>query len=127
MSDSVKNALTRLSKYSTMPSMSTRMSHRVVRRPNVPLTARDETDLALLRASPAFRRALERLCPNGPSADADVGEAMLLHAVLEAGLAAIRMSAEEEGYEQLAVDYAEDAGARRRMSRRRLPAWTDEP
>ena len=102
------------------------MSQRVVRRPNVPLTAKDEADLTLLRTSPVFRRALERLSATGPSADEEVGEAVLLHAVLAAGLAAIRTNAEEEGYEQLATEYAESSAARRRVSRRRAPAWADE-
>ncbi len=106
--------------------MGTRMSQRVVRRPNVPLTAKDEADLTLLRTSPAFRRALERLSATGPSADEEVGEAVLLHAVLAAGLAAIRANAEDEGYEQLAAEYADSSAARRRVSRRRTPAWSDE-
>ena len=38
-----------------MPSMSNRMTQAVVRRPSVPLTAKDEAELALLRTSPTFR------------------------------------------------------------------------
>jgi cytochrome c551/c552 len=45
----------------------------------------------------------------------------------EAGLAAVRAIAEADGYEQVAAQYAGQAEARRRMSRRRAPAWADEP
>lgn len=107
--------------------MNSRMSRPVVRRPNLPLTAQDESDLALLRSSPAYRQALAQLSPSGLSPVEQVSEAVLLHAVFEAGLAAVRASAEEDGYAQLAVDYAEQAGSRRRMSRRRTPAWANEP
>jgi hypothetical protein len=107
--------------------MGNRMSQAVVRRPSVPLTARDEAELTLLRTSPTFRRALEHLAPSGPSAVESVSEAVLLHAVLEAGLAAVRAIAEADGYEQIAAQYAGQTEARRRMSRRRAPAWADEP
>ena len=107
--------------------MSSRMTQPVVRRPNLPLTAQDESDLALLRSSPAFRQALADLSPSGLSPVEQVSEAVLLHAVFEAGIAAIRASAEDEGYAQMAAGYAEQAESRRRMSRRRSPAWADEP
>ena len=73
-----------------MPSMSNRMTQAVVRRPSVPLTAKDEAELTLLRTSPTFRKALAHLAPSGPSAVETVSEAVLLHSVLEVGLAAIR-------------------------------------
>ncbi|MSW83029.1 MAG: hypothetical protein F2840_18045 [Actinobacteria bacterium] len=107
--------------------MSNRMTQAVVRRPSVPLTAKDEAELALLRTSPTFRKALEHLAPTGPSAVEAVSEAVLLHSVLEAGLAAIRAMAEADGYAEIAVQYAGQAEQRRRMSRRRTPTWIDEP
>jgi hypothetical protein len=56
-----------------------------------------------------------------------VSEAVLLHSVLEAGLAAIRAMAEADGSEEIAAQYAGQAEERRRMSRRRTPTWIDEP
>ena len=102
------------------------MTQPVVRRPNLPLTAKDEADLTLVRTSVSFRRALAQLASSAPSIDGELGEAVLLHAVFEAGIAAVRKSAEDEGYAQLAAEYAEHAEARRGMSRRRLPMWADE-
>lgn len=105
--------------------MASRMSEPVVRRPSLPLAAVDEAELALLRESETHRRALALLAPTGPSPVEQVTEAVLLHAIFEAGLAAVRAQAEDEGYRQLAAD-AEPQSARRRMSRRRRPAWADE-
>ena len=107
--------------------MSNRMTQAVVRRPSVPLTAKDEAELTLLRTSPTFRKALAHLAPSGPSALETVSEAVLLHSVLEAGLAAIRAMAEADGYAEMAAQYAGQAEERRRMSRRRTPTWIDEP
>ena len=53
----------------------------------------------------------------------DVRESRAAHAVFEAGLAAVRQLAEAEGYEQLASEYAAEDANRRRLSRRRRPAW----
>ena len=111
---------------STISGMSARMSQPVVRRPNLPLTARDEADLEQIRSSLEFRRALERMAPSQPQADASLGEAVLLHAVFEAGLAAVRAAAEEDGYRQLGQQYTEQQAERRRIARRRKPAWADE-
>lgn len=106
--------------------MATRMVDPVVRRPSLPLTGKDDADLEVLRTSPAYRRALEVLAPSAPAADDDVTESVLLHAVFEAGLAAVRRSAEEEGYAQLAADYAYPPAERRAMARRRPPSWSDD-
>ncbi len=103
------------------------MTRPVVRRPSLPLTAQDEADLALLRSKPAFRRALAQLSPSAPSPEEQVSEAVLLHAVFQAGLSVVLARAEDEGYAELATDYAEQAMPRRRMSRRRPPAWVAEP
>lgn len=109
-----------------MTTMSTRMSEPVVRRPNLPLTLRDEAGLAQLRGSPEFRRALQRLAPSQPDADAALAEAVLLHAIFEAGLAAVRAAAEEDGYRQLGEQYAAQHQERRRVARRRMPGWAAE-
>lgn len=106
--------------------MAARMTEPVVRRPSLPLTALDEAELALLRESDDHRRALAMLVPGGPSPVEQVTEAVLLHAIFEAGLAAVRSRAEDEGYRQLADGYAADGAARRQMSRRRAPRWADE-
>lgn len=102
------------------------MSEPVVRRPNVPLTAQDEADLALLRTSTSHREALAALSPSGSVVEEQLSEALLLHSVLAAGFEAIRRSVEEAGYRQLAVDYAAHADDRRSMARRRPPAWAQE-
>lgn len=102
------------------------MTQPVVRRPSLPLTARDEAELSVLRSSPAHRRALASLAPNGPSADHDVTEGALLHAIFEAGLAAVRESAIEQGYAALAEEYARNTTERRRLARRRKPSWTED-
>lgn len=106
--------------------MGTRMMQPVVRRPNLPLTATDQADLETIRHSPAFRRALDDLAPSAPGPDGDIGESVLLHAVFEAGLLAIRRSAEETGYAALAEEYAAADGEHRRVARRRRPVWADE-
>lgn len=110
----------------TMCRMATKMSQPVVRRPNLPLTAQDQADLEAIRDSPVFRRALEDLAPSAPSRDDDIGESVLLHAVFEAGLLAIRRSAQEEGYAELAQGYAAVDQQWRSIARRRRPAWADD-
>lgn len=106
--------------------MATRLNQPVVRRPSLPLTAQDEADLDVLRDSPAHRRALSQLSPAAPDAATDLTEGALLHAVLQAGIAAIRAHAEAEGYQQLAAQYAADTQRRRATARRRRPVWADE-
>lgn len=108
------------------PRVTTRMSAPVVRRPNVPLTAQDEEDLALLRSSAPHREALARLAPGVSPVEQALSESLLLHCVLAAGFEAIRRLAEESGYEGLAAQYAEEAHQRRSMARRRPPAWANE-
>lgn len=105
--------------------MTTRLRAAVVRRPSLPLTQRDEHDLGLLRESAPHRAALRRLSGEG-DLGGDVSEATLLHAVFEAGLAAVREAAEEAGYAELAAQQASESGERKAQSRRRRPAWADE-
>lgn len=102
------------------------MSGPVVRRPSLPLTAQDDSDLALFRSSPGLRRALAQSSPSARRAVEKVSEAVLLHAVFGAGLSVVLASAEDEGYAELASEYAEHVSPRRRMSRRRPPAWVAE-
>ena len=97
----------------------------VVRRPSLPLTARDEEDLALLRSGPERRAHLARLSGEDVAAG-DISESALLHAVLQAGLAAIQEAAEEAGYAQLAREQADGADGRRAEARRRTPTWAHE-
>jgi hypothetical protein len=82
--------------------MARRLDQAVVRRPSLPLTAADEAQLAALRETASYRSALARLSRQEFPDDSDVRESVLLHAVFEAGLAAVRQLAEAEGYEQLA-------------------------
>jgi hypothetical protein len=107
--------------------MATRIQGRVVRRPSLPLTERDERDLALLVSSEAHRHALAKMSAI-EAATSELTEAALLHAVFEIGLAAIRDEVEETGYAQLAAQRAVDAEEhlKRTESRRRAPAWADE-
>jgi hypothetical protein len=111
--------------------MTIRLVGRVVRRPSLPLTDRDEVNLALLREIPIYRQALADLTgesADGPAATASTGsitEAALLHAIFQAGVGAVRAAAEETGYAVMAADQAEQA-AQRDQSRRRRPTWADE-
>ena len=104
--------------------MASRMNQTVVRRPSLPLTAADEADLAHLKDSLPYQQALARLSGHDLP-EGDVTESVLLHAVFEAGLTAVRHLAESDGYAQLASDAA-DESTRRRLSRRRRPAWATE-
>ncbi|MFM7148031.1 MAG: hypothetical protein ACKOW5_17100, partial [Actinomycetales bacterium] len=108
----------------TVPS---RMSAPTVRRPNVPLTARDEADLVRLRSSPAHLEALSRLAPGFSPVEQTLSESLLLHSVLAAGFEAVRRSVEEAGYEEMGAQYAEQSAQRRRVARRRTPSWAQEP
>ncbi len=102
--------------------MASRMKQTIVRRPSLPLTASDEADLTLLRNATPYQRALARLSSQDITDGSEITESVLLHAVFEAGLAAVRQLAEAEGYEQMVADDA----TRRRLSRRRRPSWADE-
>ena len=109
-----------------MTIVARRMSQPVVRRPSVPLTLSDEEELQTLRLSPELRRALAEIAPMHPALDTDVTEGVLLHAVLQAGFAALKTRVESDGYASLAEEYASVSDTRRRMSRRRRPEWADE-
>ena len=95
----------------------------VVRRPSLPLTDRDETDLARLRDSVHYRQALTDL--TGERLDARTSEGVLLHAIFEAGLATVRSAAEAAGYALVAADQ-KGQQEQRAIARRRTPSWSQE-
>ena len=103
----------------------TRIRASVVRRPSLPLTEQDERDLARLRESALHREALARLS-GAPEVTQEVSESALLHAVFEAGLAAVREASEEAGYAQLAVEIENETKSHRAAARRRRPSWVHE-
>lgn len=90
----------------------------------MPLTAADMRDLTLMRRSSEYRRALHEM--TGTDIDADASEASYLHAVLEAGLKALRERAEDSGYAAMAAEQEDTIQQRHRAARRRVPAWADE-
>ncbi len=105
----------------------TRFDQPVTRRPTLPLTSRDEADLARLRSAGPARTALAGLTSLG--ADGELTEAMLLHAVFEAGLRAVREAEEAAGYAAAVAEnpyypYEDEAEAvalrARRHARRRV-------
>ncbi|MDP9182465.1 MAG: hypothetical protein M3P04_06790 [Actinomycetota bacterium] len=102
----------------------TRFRATVVRRPSLPLTEQDEHDLERLRTSSLHREALGRL--SGELLDTEVSESALLHAVFEAGLAAVRAASEEAGYAQMAVELDDNGKSHRSAARRRRPSWAHE-
>jgi hypothetical protein len=96
--------------------------HRAATRKSLPLSARDLEDLAKLRGSQAHRAALSHLVD--AEVTGDTSEASLLHAVLEAGMRAVQLQVEDDGYAQIAEEM--DAAARQTSARRRRPSWADE-
>jgi len=91
-------------------------------RKSLPLTDRDITDLEKLRTSQVHRDALAALSVT--TLGRDSSEASLLHAVLEAGLRAVRERVERDGYADIAAQ--QDAAARKTSARRRRPSWAEE-
>ena len=102
------------------------MSRSVVRRPNLPLNAEDDRELERLKTSSQYRAAIAELADSRPSADAELSEGVLLHAVFEVGMAAIRERAQEIGYSELAADADYVAAKRERRAATRTPRWADE-
>lgn len=99
-----------------------KLQHGSTARKSLPLSERDLQDLAQLRGSAEQRMALATLV-DSPVGEDD-SEASVLHAVVVAGLRAVRRQAEEEGYAQMAEQL--DVASRRGVARRRQPAWADE-
>jgi hypothetical protein len=105
--------------------MARRFNEPVNRRTPLPLTERDEADLAKLRDPGPARTALANLV-RGALPDGDISEALLLHTVFTVGLRAVREAAEAAAYDQVAADYAAEDAERRRIARRRRPEWAAE-
>ena len=91
-------------------------------RKSLPLNERDVREIAMLRGSDERRAALSHLASEAVAKDSS--EATVLHALLEAGLRAVTQEIEARGYAEIASDYTN--AERRRVSRRRKPAWADE-
>ena len=95
----------------------------VSRRASLPLTERDVADIAKLRGSRVELAALESLVNVDLS---NSSEAQVLHAVLEAGLRAVREQADEQGYAALAEEQRATRQLRQAVARRRRRQWSDE-
>lgn len=97
----------------------------IVERParkSLPLSARDLSDLSVLRHSPAHRGALADLA--GIRLSETSSEATVLHAIWEAGVQAVRERVEDAGYAEMAAE--RDPAAGKAVARRRPPTWADE-
>jgi len=104
--------------------MAIRFDRPVVRRPALPLTERDERDLALLREDTPEREALARLA--GASVPPGASEGLLLHTLLEVALLRVREEVEAIGYAEWARQRAATETDRRAVARRRPPSWADD-
>ena len=93
-----------------------------VARKSLPLTPRDQADLELMLTSDAHREALSRI--SGETLQPQASEARALHALLTAGVAAVREEIEAAGYAQIAAE--QDPQTRKAVARRRRPDWADE-
>jgi hypothetical protein len=108
-----------------MHHMAIRTGSAVVRRASHPLTAKDEFDLAKVRDSAAFHRALAAL--TGSDIDpAGASEAASIHAIFTAGPLALRDEVERQGYAQMAQERQSETQERRALARRRPPSWAAE-
>src|SRR5580704_10436193 len=107
----------------TMFYMATRLNQPTERRTALPLTARDVADLAKLREPGPEREALADLAASLPAGD--VSESLLVHAVFQVGLRAVREAAEERSYAEAAFEQQLHADADRAAARRRRPSWAD--
>lgn len=99
---------------------------KIARRASLPLSERDEADLATLRRSMTHRIALGRITRR--TVNDDLSEAGFLHALVEAGIKAVEQEVEEAGYAELAADRADRDEARSisEARRQRRPDWADE-
>ncbi len=91
---------------------------KVARRLPVPLTHRDEDELALLRAE--YQPMIQSLLGLSESPS----DAALVHAVFELGMQQLREARRDAAYEALAATY--DDAAARRVARRRPPLSADD-
>ena len=106
--------------------MTTRITSPVQRRTSLPLTERNESDISTLLESSAYQRALEQLSGT-KIIDQEISTSALLHAVFEAGMSAVKASAEMEGYSQIAEGISKaNPHQQRKDARRRSPTWSHE-
>jgi hypothetical protein len=106
--------------------MATRIQSPVVRRSSLPLTEQNEEDLSKVRSSSSYQRALEVLSGR-KIVEADVSTSALLHAIFEAGMAAVQKEAEIAGYAEIALSQSAKVMKEHRVqSRRRRPTWAQE-
>ncbi|MBI3430069.1 MAG: hypothetical protein HY050_08480, partial [Actinobacteria bacterium] len=90
------------------------------------LTEQNERDLSKIRESPSYQMALEQLS-DIKIVYAKVTEAALLHAIFEAGIAAVWKKAEPVGYAEIASSLSEiELKQQRKDARRRRPSWSEE-
>ncbi len=104
--------------------MTTRISQAVVRRPSLPLTERDETDLEVLKAT--SQKLLTDL-----GLEVGTSESALLNSIHRAGMRSLTERIAELGYEQLAQQLdAEtteaDTEVRKARRRHQVDAWGSE-
>jgi hypothetical protein len=95
-------------------------------RKSVTLTSEDLADLKRLRTTVEEREALNALIPASQEVTPTSSEAQLLHAVLVAGLRAVRETLADESYATDAADVRASDEERRNLARRRRPYWADE-
>lgn len=106
--------------------MATRITSPVQRRTSLPLTETNESDLSALLESSSYQLALEKLTGT-KIVDQEISSSALLHAIFEAGMAAVKKTAELEGYAQIASGISlASTQQKRREARRRRPTWVDE-
>lgn len=106
--------------------MTTRIKSPVQRRTSLPLTEANESDLSLLLESSSYQAALEKLSGT-KIVGQEISSSALLHAIFEAGMAAVKRTAELEGYAQIASGITlASVQQQRKEARRRRPTWADE-
>lgn len=101
---------------------SRRTSPKHASRKSVTLDEQDKRDLAALRRSKDRLDLLSRLAATEVTQDSS--EAVVLHAVVSAGIKAVEEASEAEGYKEVARQM--DGPARKAVARRRRPTWADE-
>lgn len=106
--------------------MTTRITSPVQRRSSLPLTEANESDLSTLLESSSYQMALEKLTGT-KIVDQEISSSALLHAIFEAGMAAVKKTAELEGYAQIASEISVSSTQQKwKEVRRRRPTWADE-
>jgi hypothetical protein len=106
--------------------MASRIKSPVSRRTSLPLTETNEIDLSLLLESSSYQAALEKLTGT-KIVDQEISSSALLHAIFEAGMAAVKKTAELEGYAQIASGISSaSTEQKRKEARRRRPTWANE-